>query len=63
MHQTDRNFKSCKKLDCMQTMGGGGSDGTEGYHHSPEYTIKGLSRVEPYLEKGSLVVRVFESGL
>ena len=30
MHLRDRNMKTCQKLACMQTMGSGGSEGTEG---------------------------------
>ena len=35
MHQRYRKFKTCKKLACMQTMGGGGSESTDGitFHH------------------------------
>ena len=43
MHLRDRKFQTCKKLACMQTMGGEGSEGTEGHHHSPAHIIKGLS--------------------
>ena len=30
MHLRERTLKPREKLDCMQTMGGGGSEGTEG---------------------------------
>ena len=35
MHLRDRKLNTCKKLACMQTMGGGDSEGTEGisFHH------------------------------
>ena len=43
MHLRNRKFITCKKVACMQTMGGGGSDGTDAYRHSPALIIKGLS--------------------
>ena len=52
IHQTCRKFKTCKKLACMQTMGGGGSEGTRSeaslftntYHQRTELII--LSHIQ-----------------
>ena len=50
MHLRERKFKTCKKLACMQTMGGGDSEGTKDHRHSPAHIIKGLNYVEPYVD-------------
>ena len=51
MHLRDRMLKTCK-LVCMQTMGSGGSEGTEGitFHQYIYHQRTELKFGEPYLD-------------
>ena len=45
MHLSERKFETCKKLACMQTMGGGDSEG-----HQAASLVTSTYHVEPYVD-------------